>query len=121
MAVSLFEKYGGFASISKIVMSFYDKVLESDLTGPYFDDIDMRRLVDHQTKFVASVMGGPASYADDVLRRVHAPYSIDRAAFDEMTRLLRETLVEYEFQPADIDTVVDHIRSKSGLVIAHQP
>lgn len=121
MAASLFEKYGGFASISKIVMSFYDKVLESDITGPYFDDIDMRRLVDHQTKFIASVMGGPASFADDMLRRVHAPYSIDRAAFEEMAELLRETLAEHQLQPGDIDTVLDAIRSKAHLVVAPAP
>lgn len=62
MAQSLFEKYGGFAQISKVVMVFYDKVLDPDLVGPFFDNIDMRRQIDHQTQFIASVMGGPASY-----------------------------------------------------------
>jgi hemoglobin len=118
MATSLFDKYGGFASISKVVMAFYDKVLESDVTGPYFDDIDMRRLVDHQTKFIASVMGGPASFGDDMLRRAHAPHRIDRAAFDEMARLLRETLAEFGYAQADIDTVLDRIESKSRVVIS---
>jgi hemoglobin len=62
VAQSLFEKYGGFAQISKVVMVFYDKVLDPDLVGPFFDNIDMRRQIDHQTQFIASVMGGPASY-----------------------------------------------------------
>ena len=59
MARSLFDKYGGFASVSKVVMTFYTKVLDSDVIGDYFDGIDMRRLIDHQTKFIATIMGGP--------------------------------------------------------------
>lgn len=117
MAVSLFEKYGGFANISKLVMSFYDRVLESDVIGDYFENVDMRRLVDHQTKFIAQVMGGPASYSDDVLRRVHANLAIDHAAFSEMADLLRDTLVEFDLQSADISLVMDEIFARANAVI----
>lgn len=55
---TMFDRYGGFTSVSKIVMSFYDKVLDSETVGPYFEDIDMKALIDHQTKFIAQVMGG---------------------------------------------------------------
>lgn len=118
MATTLFDKYGGFASVSKVVMSFYDKVLESDIIGPYFDEVDMRRLIDHQTKFIASVMGGPASFSDDMLARVHARFAIDRPAFDEMARLLRATLEEYEVQADDVETIMGQIEAKAHYVIA---
>jgi hypothetical protein len=52
---SLFEKYGGFAAISKIVMDFYGRVLDSDEIGHFFDDVEMGRQIDHQTKFIAQV------------------------------------------------------------------
>ena len=116
--MSLFDKYGGFASISKVVFAFYEKAIESDVIGPYFDDVDMRRLIDHQTKFIASVMGGPASYTDDQLRRVHRPLGIDRAAFEEMARLLRGTLEEFEFQAADVDSVINEIQSRQDVIIS---
>ena len=118
MATTLFEKYGGFASVSKVVMTFYDKALDSDVIGPYFDDIDMRRLIDHQTKFIASMMGGPASFSDDLLQRVHARFDIDRAAFEEMAKLLRETLFEYDVQPDDICAIMAQIDSRAHLVIS---
>jgi len=41
MARSMFDRYGGFAKLSKVVMAFYDKVLDSDVVGDYFEDIDM--------------------------------------------------------------------------------
>ena len=56
---TLFEKYGGFSSVSKVVLAFYDTLLDSDDIGPFFDDIDMSRMVDHQTKFVASLPWRP--------------------------------------------------------------
>ncbi|MBE0409295.1 MAG: hypothetical protein IBX69_06140 [Anaerolineales bacterium] len=55
MKRSIFERYGGFAKVNRIVSSFYDKVLDSPITSPYFVNIDMRRLIDHQTRFIASL------------------------------------------------------------------
>jgi hemoglobin len=40
---------GGFAKVRLLVSEFYDRVLDSDTLAPYFDGIDMRRLIDHQT------------------------------------------------------------------------
>jgi len=62
MASTLFDKYGGFGTVSKIAMDFYEATLESDQVGDYFHDIDMAKLNDHQTKFVSSLIGGPASF-----------------------------------------------------------
>lgn len=116
--MTLFDKYGGFATVSKVVMSFYDRVLDSDQIGEYFDDIDMKRLIDHQTKFVASIMGGPASFSDDMLKRVHARFEISREDFDEVARLLRDTLVEFEMEHDDIETVMFQIEARSPVIIA---
>ncbi|HSH41905.1 MAG TPA: hypothetical protein VK973_07260 [Arenicellales bacterium] len=66
-SATIFERCGGFAKVSRIVMSFYDRVGDSEILAPYFETTDMRVLVDHQTKFVASLMGGPASYGDETL------------------------------------------------------
>ena len=46
---TLYEKYGGFSQGSKIVLSFYDTLLDNDEIGPSFDDADMSRIVDYQT------------------------------------------------------------------------
>lgn len=116
--MTLFDKYGGFATVSKVVMAFYDKVLDSDQIGEYFEDIDMKRLIDHQTKFVASIMGGPAAFSDDMLKRVHARFEITRADFDEVARLLRETLVEFDMDHDDIQTVMFEIESRSPVIIS---
>ena len=118
MAQTIFERYGGFATFSKVVSAFYDKILECPVTSPYFDSIDMRRLVDHQTKFVASVTGGPASYTNDHLQRIHAPFKIDEGAFAEMSKLLRETLEDFGLADADVHHVCHEILNRKHFIIA---
>ena len=77
----------------------------------------MRKLIDHQTKFIASVMGGPASYTDTALRQIHAASEIGVVDYNEMARLLRETFEEFEVKPTDIDQVMEKIESLSRFVI----
>jgi hemoglobin len=115
----MFERYGGFASVSKIVMAFYDKALDSDIIGVYFEDVDIRALIDHQTKFIAHVMGAPASYSNDALRTIHERHRIDRAAFDEMAKLLRETLEDFALEPSDVDTIMVQIRDRAPFIVHH--
>lgn len=114
---TLFEQYGGFAKVSRIVSSFYDRVLESQILQPYFTNVDMRRLIDHQTKFLAQAMGGPASYTNQQLERVHRHLQINAAAFEEMHTLLRETLEDFGVEAGDIESVIDEIVNRRGLIV----
>ena len=34
MSKTIFERYGGFASVSKVVSAFYDQMLDSEDTAP---------------------------------------------------------------------------------------
>lgn len=120
MKQSIFERNGGFATLRKVVSAFYDKVLDSPGLQRYFADIDMRALVDHQTKFVASVMGGPASFSDDVLRRVHEPLGISRAEFDEVVSLMCETLQDHDVSDDDIEHVRKELMKREMLIVSRR-
>ena len=117
-AQNLFEKYGGFGAISKVVMSFYDTLLDSDELGPFFDDVDMKRLIDHQIKFVASLLGGPADYTGERLQQLHAHLAIENRHFDEMKRVLDGTLEDHGFTEIDRQTVLDAFEQRRGLIVA---
>ena len=118
MASTIFERYGGFASVSRIVSAFYDKALDSPVLSPYFEGIDMRRLIDHQTKFIASLMGGPASYSDIELERLHAHLNISEAAFNEMVALLTETLEDFDVENQDVVEVARAITDRKRLIVS---
>ena len=117
MPVSLFQKYGGFSSVSRIVLSFYDKALDSDQIGDFFADIDIKRLIDHQTKFIATLLGGPASYTNERLGHLHANMDISNRDFDEMAQLLAEALNEFGFEPVDCDTVMREIEDRRAHIV----
>jgi hemoglobin len=117
MTRSVLERYGGFPFLSRVVMAFYDRALDSDVLAPYFEDVDMRRLIDHQTKFMAFILGGPASYTNDHLAHVHAHLGIDRPAFDEMIEAMRETLEGFEMDDEDVAGVVDALRGRAPWII----
>lgn len=114
---TLYEKYGGFSQVSKIVLAFYDRLLDNDEIGQFFDDVDMSRIVDHQTKFIASLLGGPASYTDNQLRQLHHHLDISNAHFDELEIVLRGTLADHGMDAEDIDTVVAEFGKRRPLIV----
>lgn len=118
MTQTLFEKYGGFSSINRVVMTLYDNLLDSDEVGPYFDNVDMPKLIDHQTKFLAFLLGGPANFANDHLQRAHANLNITPAHFDEMKTILANTLKGGGFEGRDVDAVMTVIESHRAQVVA---
>lgn len=117
MGQSIFERYGGFSSVSRVVSEFYRRALDSPVLAPYFDGIDMRTLIDHQTKFIATLMGGPASFTDEHIARVHAHLGITPAAFNEMASLLRETLEDFDYDQSDISKVYGEMTARRPYVL----
>lgn len=117
MSDTLFDKYGGFSKVSRIVLAFYDKMLDDDDLGPFFDDIDLPKLMDHQTKFISSLLGGPASFSDAHLVRAHRALDITDAHFDTLKILLSKTLNEFSVEPADIETIMGAIEARRELLI----
>ncbi len=118
MATTTFERLGGFARIRRIVSDFYDRVLDSEVLQHHFDGIDMRRLIDHQTKFISSVMGGPIDFNDTMLERAHARLGITRDEFREMNELMRETLEDAGIDEADIEAVCGEISRREPLIVS---
>ena len=117
MEQSLFEKYGGFAPIHKVVEHFYDGVLDNDTLSPYFEGVDMSELIDHQTRFFASAMGGPASFDDSHLKKSHQGLGITEEAWDAVVGVLLETLNTFNVEEDDIQSIVGAVGSKKPLMV----
>jgi len=117
MKNSLFDKYGGFSNISRIVMALYDRLLDDDDVGPFFDEVDLPKLIDHQTKFISALMGGPASFSDGHIQRAHAHMIVSDAHFDQLKSLVRETLEEFEIEPEDIEAVLGEFEVRRPLLV----
>lgn len=117
MAQSTFHRIGGFATVSRIVMDFYDRILDSEKAGDFFDGIDIDKMVGHQTKFISSLMGGPSAHSDEQLRRSHARLGIDHESFDEMVEILCATLADHNIDADDVAGVRNEIESRRSLIV----
>jgi len=114
---TMFERYGGIAFVTRFVLSFYDRVMTSATIAPFFADVDMRRLVDHQAKFISSVMGGPSSYSTAALREAHAHLQINDPTFDEMIGLFRATLEESKIAAADVEAIIADLNAHRTYIV----
>jgi hemoglobin len=118
MALTIYERNGGFPAIRRMIGDFYESVLDSPLLAHHFEDVEMPRLMDHQTRFVSFLMGGPTtSYSDDHLARVHAPKGITHEEFDEMVSLITEALEDHDFERDDIATIERELRKRESLIV----
>lgn len=117
LPMSHFERYGGLPFVSKMVLDFYDRVLGSERLAPYFESVDMRRLVDHQAKFISAIMEGPASYTGEMLTEIHGHLDIDGEAFDEMVTLLGETMAEFGIEEPDRAAIRDRLLAAQTCIV----
>ena len=116
-AESMFDKYGGFSVISKIVLDLYERLLDDEDLGPFFDDVEFSKIVDHQTKFVSSVMGGPASYTDTQIEKLHSHLPITGAHFDRLAEILTKVLQDHGVSDEDAQQVIGAFADRRGLVV----
>jgi hemoglobin len=113
---TILDRYGR-VTIAKVVASFYSDVLDSPRLGHYFHHVEMSRLVDHQTSFMAAVMGGPHAFGADHIRNAHQGFHISRDDFEVMIELLESSLLEHRISRRDTDRVLDGYRALQPHVV----
>ena len=115
---SLFVKYGGYDTVSKLVAVFYDKVLADDSISSYFDNVDMQALMEHQTNFIGMMLGGPANqYTGKDLKTAHQNLKITPEHFNQVALHLHSSLVECGVESQDIDTIMAAVASRRSDVV----
>jgi len=118
MGGTVFEQFGGYHRVAQMVFSFYDRVLQSPRLQGFFVGVDMRRLIEHQTKLLASLMGGPVSYTNEQLAAVHRHLCIDDATFDELAHELEQTLSDFRLSPEHLILVMNEIQMRRPFIVS---
>ncbi|HJQ96627.1 MAG TPA: group 1 truncated hemoglobin [Acidimicrobiia bacterium] len=105
-------------SLVRIVTDFYARVLASADLAPFFDGVPMETLIKHQTAFINAI-GRPASHhGDEQLASVHTRLNIAESDFDQLIRLLAETLEWHSYPAEEADVIIAHFEDRRGLVVA---
>jgi len=117
MSKSVYDEIGGFTSVRKLITAFYDNVLDCDEVSILFENVNMERLIDHQSKFFSMLLGGPASFTDQELIQAHMRLGISSHQFDLTKECLVETMEDFELSDKHIDFISNAFESKRELIV----
>ncbi|WP_306319455.1 MULTISPECIES: group 1 truncated hemoglobin [unclassified Streptomyces] len=102
---TIFEKIGGADAVGTVVDILYDRILADEELAPYFMDVDLDRLKEHQRLFVGQALGSTEIYPGRVMAHAHAPLAITDTAFDRVVDHLGAALAEAGVDEATIGTI----------------
>ena len=115
--MNLFEKYGGFATVSKLVSELYDELSQNKITAPYFENSNMTSLMDHQVKFLSQALGGPEQYTGQEMNAAHTGLKITEAAFNEVAKTIQFILEDNGVEADDITHIMGLLGSLKDDVV----
>jgi hemoglobin len=93
--ISLFDRLGGEAGLTRLLDLLYQRLLDDDYLGEYFMGVDVDRLKMAQAAFLRQAFGDPgAEYAGRKLHIVHRNQMITEQAFDQFIDMFVEATGE---------------------------
>ena len=115
---NLYDKYGGFRTISRLVHDFYDRIGDTPELDSYFEGVNMKGLIDHQTKFLCQLLGGPSDYSGRQLAAAHQSLDITPGHFDLVAEILQETLEDGGVEDSDVSAIMQTVASTKPEIVA---
>ena len=124
---SLYERLGGLAPISVVVIDFID-VLVPDAVLNQNPAIDAARkrvpspyLKYHVTAMVCQVTGGPCQYHGRGMKESHAHMNITKGEWDRMVTLFKEVLAKHKVPAKETQELLEIVGStKADIVVSRQ-
>lgn len=120
MTTSLYERIGGEMAVMAAVDLFYQKVMDDELTRPFFKDLDMKAQSTKQVSFMTWAFGGPSQYKGRDLRAAHAGLvrrGLNDQHFDAIARHLEATLRELGVADELIQEAVGIVGAQRDVVL----
>lgn len=115
----LYDKYHGFDFFTSVVKTFYKKIMEREHLSAYFSQTNMAELIDHQSRFISELIGGPVSPHGKDLKTIHSRYKITEEHFLEVAAILSEALSESGVEKDDIDSIIKVIAGYKDKIVSN--
>lgn len=120
--IPLYDRIGGDKAMDVCTDVFYRKVLQDELVGHFFEDIDMDRQRLKQKSFLSMAFGGPHyQYSDLDLREGHKhlikKYNMNDQHFDRVCTLFKETVTELNIPPDQIAEMMVILESTRDAIL----
>lgn len=107
---TLYDRIGGEDGVTRLVDSFYDRVLADPQLRPFFEDTPMEKLRRMQRQFFTAALGGPVEYSGKPMDRAHAGRGITAKHLQRFVdHLLATVQDEFELDEEDESAITDRI------------
>jgi hemoglobin len=113
----LYEQIGGDDTIASAVDGFYERMLDDPTLAPWFENIDLGQLKDHQRAFLAVGLGGPELYDGRSMRNTHAGLGITEEAFSRAIAHLSDALTDIGVEPGVLRQIVRRIDMMRAAIV----
>jgi len=115
---TLYERLGGHDGIRAVVDDFYDRLVDDEAIGPFFEGSDMELLRRTQTDFLCEAAGGPETYDAAPIREAHLHVPFTPEHIQRAVELLEESLDAFDVPEEDADKVVEAVAAYEADLLA---
>ncbi|MCB0329909.1 MAG: group 1 truncated hemoglobin [Bdellovibrionales bacterium] len=106
---TLYDALGGKTAIEKLITTFYEKVVDDERIGKFFQGKDVQKIRAMQIEFFGAALDGPIKYTGLEIARVHSGLGISRNDFNRYVQILLQTLDELGVSSEHSTSVIDRI------------
>jgi hemoglobin len=115
---TLYDRLGGREGIRAVVDEFYDRLLDDEELGPFFQDADVEKLRRTQTDFLCEAAGGPETYDAEPVREAHLHVPFTATHIQRAVDLLYESLEAFDVPDEDAEAVVQAVAAYEEDLLA---
>jgi hemoglobin len=116
-AASLFARIGGVAGVTRLISTFYARVLADPRLAPYFDGVPIHKLRHMQFEFFSAALDGPLPYTGRTVIQAHQGRRISREHFQAFVEHLFDTLQDYALSEDERYAIIARINTYADDVI----
>ncbi len=118
MAQSIYEKYGGYDTISTIVYELYQELCDHPEIAQHFIGIDLERLIKLQTQFVSIALGAKIEYTGRPMHRAHHHLHITPYQYEIVKERFLSIFKKHGFEQQDLKVIEELLTKLSSVIVS---
>ncbi|MEY3980539.1 MAG: hypothetical protein RLZZ375_1968 [Pseudomonadota bacterium] len=117
-SATLFDKYGGVPAVRSLVRHFHQRFAASPTLRRYFENVSTEKFIQHHAELIAYALGKPAaSFDPNKMADQHHPHGISASSFEQVVNILRQVLLDAEFEGKDIAQIIYRIDQQRHRIV----
>ena len=89
---ALYQQLGALPGLVTLMDDFMVRLLADPRMNPFFKDVDQKHVKDELVVQFCEVSGGPCKRKGSDMKKAHAGFDIDKAAFNALVEVLQQSM-----------------------------